>query len=117
MNVLKRLMCFVAACCWCSVVAAAGPQPVGLALEIDNGDGCVAPSTETVQDGTYAPLGRPLFIYPSDTALKDPAMDAFLEYYLENVNDVAEQVGFIPLTTEQLNKSKSQLQSLINKAG
>ena len=39
MNVLKRLMCFVAACCWCSVVAAAGPQPVGLALEIDNGNG------------------------------------------------------------------------------
>ena len=86
-------------------------------LEIDNGKGCVAPSTETVQDGTYAPLGRPLFIYPSDKALKDAAMDAFLEYYLENVNDVAEQVGFIPLTTEQLNKSKSQLQKLINQAG
>ena len=33
------------------------------ALEIDGGDGCVAPSVETAQDGTYTPLSRPLFVY------------------------------------------------------
>ena len=36
------------------------------ALEVDGGKGCVAPSVETAQDGSYTPLSRPLFIYPSD---------------------------------------------------
>ena len=48
------------------------------ALEIDGGDGCVAPSEETVQDGTYSPLGRPLFIYPSSEALQDETVQAFI---------------------------------------
>ena len=57
------------------------------ALEIDGGSGCVAPSPETVQDGTYTPLARPLFVYPSAAALERPEFDAFLQYYLDNVND------------------------------
>ena len=40
-------------------------------LEVDDGDGCVAPTNETVQDGTYKPLSRPLFIYPSGKALQN----------------------------------------------
>jgi phosphate transport system substrate-binding protein len=87
------------------------------ALEIDDGKGCVAPSVETVQDGSYTPLSRPLFVYPSAEALQRPEFDAFLEYYLENVNDIAEQVGFIGLTEEQLSKSRSDLESLIGGAG
>jgi phosphate transport system substrate-binding protein len=76
------------------------------ALEVDGGKGCVAPSAETAQDGSYVPLSRPLFIYPSDEALKKPEVKAFVEYYLDNVNDIAESVGFIPLTEEQLKASK-----------
>src|SRR5918999_877870 len=87
------------------------------ALEIDEGSGCVAPSVETVQDGSYSPLSRPLFVYPSAQALERPEFDAFLEYYLENVNDIAEQVGYIGLTDEQLSESQSNLQSLIGSAG
>jgi phosphate transport system substrate-binding protein len=87
------------------------------ALEIDGGDGCVAPSVETVQDGSYKPLSRPLFIYPSATALQRPEFDAFLQYYLENVNSIAEQVGFIGLTDQQLQESQSELDSLISDAG
>ena len=56
------------------------------ALEVDGGKGCVAPSAETAQNGTYVPLSRPLFIYPSDEALKKPEVKAFVDYYLENVN-------------------------------
>ncbi len=77
------------------------------ALEVDNGKGCVAPSVETAQDGAYAPLSRPLFIYPSEQALKKPEVKAFVDYYLENVNDIAEAVGFIPLTEEQLEESEA----------
>ena len=87
------------------------------ALEIDDGSGCVAPSVETVQDGTYKPLARPLFVYPSEAALERPEFDAFLEYYLDTVNEIAEQVGFIGLTDEQLSESRSNLEGLIGGGG
>jgi phosphate transport system substrate-binding protein len=77
------------------------------ALEVDNGKGCVGPSVETAQDGSYTPLSRPLLIYPSDAALKKPEVKAFVDYYLDNVNEIAEAVGFIPLTEEQLEESKA----------
>ncbi len=77
------------------------------ALEVDNGKGCVGPSVETAQDGSYAPLSRPLLIYPSETALKKPEVKAFVDYYLANVNSIAEAVGFVPLTEEQLEESEA----------
>lgn len=83
-------------------------------LEIDSGDGCVAPSEETVQDGTYTPLARPLYIYPSADALARPEFDAFLQYYLDNVNEVASATGFIGLTDEQLTASKKAVEKLIS---
>jgi phosphate transport system substrate-binding protein len=87
------------------------------ALEIDGGDGCVAPSPETVADGTYRPLARGLYVYPSAEALARPEMDAFLRFYLENIETVAPEVGFIPLTDEQLAESTEKLEGLIGRAG
>lgn len=87
------------------------------ALEIDGGDGCVAPSPETVTSGTYRPLSRGLFIYPSARALARPEMDAFLQFYLDNIETVAPEVGFIALTDEQLTESKANLERLIAKSG
>ena len=75
------------------------------ALEIDNGEGCVPPSVETAQDGSYAPLSRPLFMYPSEQALRKPEVKAFIEYYLENAASASEALGFVPLTEEQLEES------------
>ena len=77
------------------------------ALEVDGGKGCVAPSAETAQNDTYVPLSRALLIYPSAEAMKKPEVKAFVDFYLENVNSVAEQVGFIPLTDEQLQASEA----------
>ncbi|MEV0321942.1 PstS family phosphate ABC transporter substrate-binding protein [Streptomyces sp. NPDC050658] len=71
------------------------------ALKIDGGDGCVAPSVKTAQDGTYKPLSRPLFIYPSQKALQRDEVEAFVEYYVENNADVAKDARFIPLNGEQ----------------
>jgi len=82
-------------------------------LEIDNGSGCVAPSPETVADETYTPLARGLFVYPSAKALARPEFQAFMRYYLDNVNDVAESVGFIGLTDSQMEQSKANLDKLI----
>lgn len=83
------------------------------ALEIDGGDGCVAPTLETVQDGTYTPLGRPLFIYPSAESLARPEMDAFLEYYLGNQETITEQATFIPMTEEQAQASTDKVDKLV----
>jgi phosphate transport system substrate-binding protein len=77
------------------------------ALEVDNGKGCVPPSVETAQDGSYAPLSRPLFMYPSEQALQKPEVKAFIAYYLENVSSAAESLGFVPLTEEQLSESEA----------
>ena len=84
------------------------------ALEIRNPETgeCVAPSPETVQSGEYAPLGRQLYIYPSAQALERPEVRAFVSFYLENVNSVAERAGFIPLTEEQLEASREKLARL-----
>jgi phosphate transport system substrate-binding protein len=82
------------------------------ALEVDNGKGCVLPSIETAQDGSYAPLSRPLFMYPSEQALQRPEVKAFIAYYLENVNSAAESLGYVPLTDEQLAESEAAAEKL-----
>jgi len=87
------------------------------AMEIDNGAGCVAPSRETVADETYVPLARGLFVYPSAEALARPEFQAFMTYYLDNVNDVAPNVGFISLTDDQLAESRANLETLLGASG
>jgi phosphate transport system substrate-binding protein len=83
------------------------------AAEVKNEKGdCVAPSEETVQDGTYSPLARPLFVYPAATALKEPATKAFVDFYVENVNEIAPAVGFIPMTDAQLQKAEAAVSGL-----
>ncbi|WP_199178321.1 PstS family phosphate ABC transporter substrate-binding protein [Mycobacterium hubeiense] len=84
-------------------------------VQIDGGDGCVAPSVETAQDGTYKPLSRPLFIYISDAALKKPQVVKFADFYLENNKEIVEAAKFIPLTDEQLQTAKDELAALHSK--
>ena len=81
-------------------------------LQIDGGDGCVEPSTETVQDGSYQPLGRGLFMYPSAEALQRPEVLAFLEFYIANQDAIAEQALFVPLTEEQASESQTKVDEL-----
>jgi phosphate transport system substrate-binding protein len=82
------------------------------AIEVDGGDGCVAPSVETVQDGSYTPLSRPLFIYPSAKSIKRPEVRAFLDFYLENADQIAEQALFVPLTEKQLTEAQDKVAGL-----
>jgi phosphate transport system substrate-binding protein len=77
-------------------------------VQVDGGDGCVAPTNETVQDGSYEPLSRPLFIYPSDKALQQPVVSGFVTYYVDNADTIAEQAKFVPMTTEQADASKQK---------
>jgi phosphate transport system substrate-binding protein len=79
------------------------------AVAIDDGNGPVTPSTETVQSGEYAPLSRPLYIYPSTSALQRPEMAAFMQFYLDNAASIAEQALFVPMTAEQTDASRAAL--------
>jgi phosphate transport system substrate-binding protein len=81
-------------------------------VKIDGGDGCVEPSLETVQSGEYKPLSRPLFIYPSAKAIARPEVKAFLDYYVSNATEIAEQALFVPLTEEQKTAADEKIKSL-----
>jgi phosphate transport system substrate-binding protein len=82
------------------------------AIAIDGGEGCVEPNAETVIDGGYSPLGRPLFIYISDTSLERPEVQAFVDFYIENDQDIADQALFIGLSDEQRTESEQKVASL-----
>jgi phosphate transport system substrate-binding protein len=81
------------------------------AVDIDGGAGCVAPSAESVNGGTYKPLARPLFIYPSKSALKRPEFAAFVQFYLDNVNKYVDETGYIEAQPPVLAKSKTDFAS------
>ena len=88
------------------------------AVSVDGGDGCVAPSTETVQSGEYKPLSRPLLIYVNRDALDAKLqVDAFLEFVLDNQRRLAKGALFVPLTDEQLSKSRTILEGSAIEAG
>jgi phosphate transport system substrate-binding protein len=84
---------------------------------VNAGDGCVKPSTETIQDGTYKPLSRPLFMYPSKKALERPEVDAFMEYVIDNQQKIADAANIVPLTAEQAAASKTKIDELVGAAG
>jgi phosphate transport system substrate-binding protein len=71
------------------------------ALQIDSGDGCVAPSVESAQSGDYSPLSRPLFIYVKQESFVKPEVQEFVRFYLGNAISIAEEALFVPLTEEQ----------------
>jgi phosphate transport system substrate-binding protein len=83
------------------------------AVDVDGGSGCVTPSVETAQDGTYAPLSRPLFVYAKTSSLERSEVAAFLQYMIDNGAEIAQQAQFVPLTSEQLADAKSRLDAAL----
>jgi len=77
---------------------------------VDDGSGnCVKPSNETIQDGSYKPLSRPLFMYPSAKAMKRPEVKAFMEFVVAQAPAIAEASKIVPLTDEQTTTAKDEL--------
>jgi phosphate transport system substrate-binding protein len=71
-------------------------------LEVDGGDGCVAPTDETIADNSY-PVSRPLFIYVNPAkADENPALAAFVDFYLNDAIDAVSEVGYVDLAEEDL---------------
>jgi phosphate transport system substrate-binding protein len=67
------------------------------AVGIDSGKGAVLPSVETVKNGTYSPLSRPLFIYVSSKSLDKSGMKEFVDYYMAQVPKASAETKYIPL--------------------
>lgn len=80
-------------------------------VAIDSGDGnCVAPSEETIADGSYKPLSRPEFFYVKTTSLDNPAVKAFSEFQLAEENaGLITEVGYVPLPSDLMAKVQERL--------
>jgi phosphate transport system substrate-binding protein len=76
---------------------------------VDSGSGCVKPSKASIQDGSYQPLSRPLFMYPSAKALAKPEVKAFMDFVVAQAPQIADAAKIVPLTDEQLAKAKEDL--------
>jgi len=78
-------------------------------VAIDNGSGAITPSFETIKDGTYAPLSRPLFLYVNNEALVRPEVKTFLQFYLEKAPELVKEVGYVALPAENYEASLATL--------
>ena len=66
-------------------------------VAVDSGSGCVFPTDETINDGTYSPLSRPLFIYVSKKSWADQEVKDFVSYYVSyDRADLLRELGFVP---------------------
>lgn len=70
------------------------------AVSVDNGNGPVAPSFDTIKSNAYAPLSRPLFIYVNKASLDKPQVRAYVEYFLTAGGELSPEVGFIAMPQE-----------------
>ena len=80
-------------------------------LAVDNGNGPILPTAETVENGTYAPLSRPIFIYVNKAAAHREEVQAFVNFYLDIASDLVKDVGYISLPAATYADGKSRFQA------
>jgi len=79
-------------------------------VPIDNGDGkAVTPSVETIKDGSYKPLSRPLYIYVNKGSLQKPEVKEFVKFYLENAPELVSSVYYVPLTDDKYQQALANI--------
>ena len=78
-------------------------------IAVDSGNGCVLPTDETIRDGHYTPLSRPLLIYVNRVSLERPEVRAFLEFYMDQADQLVREVGYVPLKPEEYQKNKEMV--------
>ena len=78
-------------------------------VKVDGGDGCIAPSVETIQNGTYKPLARPLFMYPAAKSIAKAEVKGYMDYVLANYQAIADASKIVAMTEEQATAAKTAL--------
>jgi phosphate transport system substrate-binding protein len=76
----------------------------------NNGSGPIAPSKETVRNGTYQPLSRPLFIYVAERAMARAEVAEYVGFYVTRAPRVVDDVGYLPLPQEAYALARQRLQ-------
>jgi phosphate transport system substrate-binding protein len=85
-------------------------------VPVDAGNGPVIPTMETVKNGTYAPLSRPIFIYVSNVAKDRPEVIRFVEFYLKNAASLVADVGYIPLPDAEYEAQLAKFTGFLEKS-
>ena len=80
------------------------------AVSVDGGAGCVAPNPETIKNGTFAPLSRPLFIYVSRASWEREVVRNFVRFYLEHGATIVPETGYIPLDAARYAEELAKLE-------
>lgn len=70
------------------------------AVAIDAGKGAIIPSAKTVEEGSYQPLSRPIFIYVNIKSAERPEVRQLIEFYMKNAPALVQEVKFFPLPTQ-----------------
>jgi phosphate transport system substrate-binding protein len=81
---------------------------------VDSGNGPVLPSLETVKDGSYSPLARPIFIYVSNAAGDRPEVIEFVTFYLDQAATLVSEVGYIPLQASEYAQQKQLFEKFLS---
>ncbi len=82
-------------------------------VPIDNGNGAITPSQDTIQNGEYAPLSRPLFTYVANKAVAEKEQVAdFAKFAIENAGELAEEVGYVALPEEKYQEGLDKITGL-----
>ena len=76
-------------------------------VAIDDGDGCVTPEPSTIEDGSYKPLSRPLFIYVNVESIERPEVKALLTFYMDHGYDLTLEEGYVPVERSVYADNKS----------
>lgn len=82
-------------------------------VPVDGGQGPVEPSTETVSDGSYSPLSRPLFVYVNSSSLENPKVIDFMRFYLNEAPGLLKEVGYVPLTKEEYQREREKFNRFV----
>lgn len=81
-------------------------------IAVDDGDGCVYPEPETIEDGTYTPLSRPMYLYVREETLERNVVREFLRFYLDNTQETAREVGFYGVPDETIEEQHAKLDEM-----
>ncbi len=84
-------------------------------VSVDGGEGCVAPTAQTISDGTYAPLSRPLFIYVNSSSVQNPRVVDFINFYLEEAPSLLKDVGYIPLPQGEYDEQQQKFEEFVKR--
>ncbi len=84
-------------------------------IGVHNGEKVVKPTLETVSNGTYRPLSRPLFIYVNSISVRQTEVVEFVNFYLDNAGELSKDVGYIPLPKDNYTQQKENFKAFVER--